>query len=116
MLTLVISFCSNKKGSIYIVFIFHPTDRECPLFNKARDAFDEAVAGVDPSQKLMNDMKETGLAMTRSAISTLEQMSVPMQVCLLTVFTCKNDLRTSTVFRECQASPKRNLPKRTLHF
>nr|CAG4637333.1 EOG090X0D30 [Ceriodaphnia reticulata] len=55
------------------------TDRECPLFNKARDAFDEAVAGVDPSQKLMNDMKETGLAMTRSAISTLEQMSIPMQ-------------------------------------
>nr|CAG4651308.1 EOG090X0D30 [Simocephalus serrulatus] len=55
------------------------TDRECPLFNKARDAFDEAVASVDPSQKLMNDMKETGLAMTKSAINTLEQMSIPMQ-------------------------------------
>nr|CAG4642023.1 EOG090X0D30 [Eurycercus lamellatus] len=55
------------------------TDRECPLFNKARDALDEAIAGVDPSQKLMNDMKETGLAMTRSAINTLEQMAVPMQ-------------------------------------
>lgn len=55
-------------------------DRECPLFNKARDAFDEAVASVDPSQKLMNDMKETGLAMTKSAINTLEQMSIPMQV------------------------------------
>nr|CAG4647383.1 EOG090X0D30 [Megafenestra aurita] len=54
------------------------TDRECPLFNKARDAFDEAVAAVDPSQKLMNDMKETGLAMTKSAISTLEQMAIPM--------------------------------------
>uniref|UniRef100_A0A0P5E5S4 Corepressor interacting with RBPJ n=1 Tax=Daphnia magna TaxID=35525 RepID=A0A0P5E5S4_9CRUS len=55
------------------------TDRECPLFNKARDAFDEAVAGPDPSEKLMSDMKETGLAMTKSAISTLEQMSIPMQ-------------------------------------
>ncbi|KAI9556181.1 hypothetical protein GHT06_018755 [Daphnia sinensis] len=55
------------------------TDRECPLFNKARDAFDEAVAGPDPSGKLMNDMKETGLAMTKSAINTLEQMSIPMQ-------------------------------------
>jgi len=41
---------------------------------------DEAVAGGDPSHKLMNDMKETGLAMTRSAINTLEQMAVPMQV------------------------------------
>lgn len=59
------------------------TDRECPLFNKARDAFDEAIAATDPSEKrdekLMNDMKETGLAMTKSAISTLEQMAVPMQ-------------------------------------
>lgn len=55
-------------------------DRECPLFNKARDEVDEAVAGGDPSHKLMNDMKETGLAMTRSAINTLEQMAVPMQV------------------------------------
>jgi hypothetical protein len=50
------------------------------LFNKARDAFDEAIAAADPSEKLMNDMKETGLAMTKSAISTLEQMAVPMQV------------------------------------
>lgn len=50
------------------------------MFNKARDAFDEAVAAVDPSQKLMNDMKETGLAMTKSAISTLEQMAIPMPV------------------------------------
>lgn len=55
------------------------TDRECPLFNKARDEFDEAIASIDPSQKLMNEMKETGLAMTRSAINTLEQMQVPMQ-------------------------------------
>lgn len=52
------------------------------MFNKARDAFDEAVAGPDPSEKLMSDMKETGLAMTKSAISTLEQMSIPMQVYL----------------------------------
>jgi hypothetical protein len=50
------------------------------LFNKARDEFDEAIASIDPSQKLMNEMKETGLAMTRSAINTLEQMQVPMQV------------------------------------
>nr|CAG4643485.1 EOG090X0D30 [Ilyocryptus agilis] len=55
------------------------TDRECALYNKARDAYDEAVARVDPSQKLMKDMEQSGLAMTRSAISTLEQMSVPMQ-------------------------------------
>lgn len=59
-------------------------DRECPLFNKARDDLDEAIAGGDPSQKLMNDMKETGLAMTRSAINTLEQMAVPMQVFIFT--------------------------------
>jgi hypothetical protein len=57
------------------------------LFNKARDAFDEAIAATDPfekrDEKLMNDMKETGLAMTKSAISTLEQMAVPMQVFIL---------------------------------
>lgn len=57
------------------------------MFNKARDAFDEAIAATDPSEKrdekLMNDMKETGLAMTKSAISTLEQMAVPMQVFIL---------------------------------
>ncbi len=62
------------------IAFFEHVDRECPLFNKARDAFDEAVAAADPSEKLMNDMKETGLAMTKSAISTLEQMAVPMQV------------------------------------
>ncbi len=66
---------------------FKYVDRECPLFNKARDAFDEAIAATDPfekrDEKLMNDMKETGLAMTKSAISTLEQMAVPMQVFIL---------------------------------
>ena len=66
------------------LLFFKYVDRECPLFNKARDAFDEAIAATDPSEKrdekLMNDMKETGLAMTKSAISTLEQMAVPMQV------------------------------------
>ena len=69
------------------LLFFKYVDRECPLFNKARDAFDEAIAATDPSEKrdekLMNDMKETGLAMTKSAISTLEQMAVPMQVFIL---------------------------------
>jgi len=58
------------------------TDRECPMFNKARDEYDEAIASQQPAsndKKLLNDMKETGLAMTRSAINTLEQMQVPMQ-------------------------------------
>nr|CAG4636495.1 EOG090X0D30 [Eubosmina coregoni] len=58
------------------------TDRECPMFNKARDEYDEAIASQQPAsndKKLMSDMKETGLAMTRSAINTLEQMQVPMQ-------------------------------------
>nr|CAG4646528.1 EOG090X0C5N [Macrothrix elegans] len=54
------------------------TDRECPLFNKARDEYDQVVAAIDPSQKLLSDMIETGLMMTKGAISTLQQMAAPV--------------------------------------
>ncbi len=54
------------------------TDRECPLFNKARDE-DEALTAPDPNKKLLKDMQDSGLAMTRGALNTLEQMQIPMQ-------------------------------------
>ena len=56
------------------------TDRECPLFNKARDS-EEDLTAVDPNAKLLKDMKDSGLAMTRGALNTLEQMQIPMQGC-----------------------------------
>ena len=91
MLTQVTNFNNDKDFFLfclinYISFVLKYSDRECPLFNKARDEFDEAIASIDPSQKLMNEMKETGLAMTRSAINTLEQMQVPMQVIVYRYF------------------------------
>ena len=55
------------------------TDRECSLFNKDRDLDEELTGPIDPSQKLLHEMKESGLTMTRSALSTLEQMVIPMQ-------------------------------------
>jgi len=61
------------------------TDRECSLFNKDRDSEEALTGPIDPSQKLLFEMKETGLAMTRSALNTLEQMAIPMQVNILTL-------------------------------
>merc|ERR1712071_51458 len=55
------------------------TDRECSLFNQDRDSEEALTGPIDPSQKLLHDMKESGLAMTRSALNTLEQMKIPMQ-------------------------------------
>ena len=56
------------------------TDRECPLFNKAREEEEGELTAVDPNAKLLKDMKESGLAMTRGALNTLEQMQIPMAV------------------------------------
>nr|CAG4648226.1 EOG090X0D30 [Moina brachiata] len=54
------------------------TDRECPLFNKLRDDTEEPLTQAGPSQKLVSDMRESGLVMTKSAINTLEQMEIPL--------------------------------------
>lgn len=54
------------------------TDRECPLFNKLRDDADEPLTQAGPSQKLVKDMRESGLVMTKSGINSLEQMEVPL--------------------------------------
>nr|CAG4642785.1 EOG090X0D30 [Evadne anonyx] len=55
------------------------TDRECSLFNKDRDSEEALTGPIDPSQKLLYEMREDGLAMTRRALNTLEQMAIPMQ-------------------------------------